>query len=51
MDILEAVQAECMDIEFLKKEFGRDITFWGGVGAQSVLARTTPQQVTEGVCG
>ena len=49
IDILEALQAECMDIEQLKREFGKDITFWGGVGAQSVLARTTPEQVIEGV--
>jgi len=49
IDILQAVQAECMDIEYLKREFGKDIAFWGGVGAQSVLARTTPEQVIEGV--
>lgn len=49
IDILEAVQAECMDLEQLKREFGRDLTFWGGVGAQSVLARTAPEQVAEGV--
>jgi uroporphyrinogen decarboxylase len=49
IDVLEAVQAECMDISFLKREFGKDISFWGGVGAQSVLARTTPQQVMDGV--
>jgi uroporphyrinogen decarboxylase len=49
IDVLEAVQAETMDIAHLKREFGRDIAFWGGVGAQSVLARTTPEQVVEGV--
>lgn len=49
VDVLEAVQAEAMDIAYLKREFGRDISFWGGVGAQSVLARTTPGQVIEGV--
>jgi len=49
IDILEAVQAEAMDIAPLKREFGRDLSFWGGVGAQSVLARTTPEQVREGV--
>jgi len=49
IDILEAVQAETMDLAYLKREFGRDISFWGGVGAQSVLARTTPEQVVEGV--
>jgi uroporphyrinogen decarboxylase len=47
--ILEAVQAECMDIAQLKREFGKDLSFWGAVGAQSVLARTTPAQVVAGV--
>ena len=49
IDVLEAVQAETMDLAQLKREFGRDICFWGGVGAQSVLARSTPRQVIEGV--
>jgi uroporphyrinogen decarboxylase len=49
VDILEAVQAEAMDIAGLKRRFGRDLCFWGGVGAQTLLARTTPQQVVEGV--
>ena len=49
IDILEAVQAECMDIGRLKREYGKDICFWGAVGAQTVLARTTPAQVAEGV--
>jgi uroporphyrinogen decarboxylase len=38
-----------MDIGALKREFGRDLAFWGGVGAQSVLARTTPDEVVDGV--
>jgi uroporphyrinogen decarboxylase len=49
IDVLEAVQAETMDIAYLKREFGRDICFWGGVGAQSVLARATREQVLTGV--
>jgi uroporphyrinogen decarboxylase len=49
IDVLEAVQAETMDIALLKQEFGIDISFWGAVGAQSVLARTTPRQVIDGV--
>jgi len=49
IDVLEAVQAETMDIGQLKREFGRDLSFWGAVGAQSVLARTTPEQVIAGV--
>jgi uroporphyrinogen decarboxylase len=49
IDVLEAVQPEAMDIRQLKREFGRDLCFWGGIGLQSTLARTTPAQVSEGV--
>jgi len=49
VDVLEAVQPEAMDLMCLKREFGRDIGFWGGVGAQSLMARATPAQVIEGV--
>lgn len=49
VDILEAVQAEAMDIGQLKREFGKDVTFWGGVGAQSVLARKERRDVIVGV--
>ena len=49
VDILEAVQPESMDLASLKREFGRDLSFWGGIGCQSVLTRETPEQVAEGV--
>jgi uroporphyrinogen decarboxylase len=49
VDVLEAVQPESMDLAGLKREFGRDLSFWGGIGAQSVLARTGRQAVLEGV--
>lgn len=49
VEVLEAVQAETMDIAFLKREYGREIAFWGGVGAQSVLARRSREEVIEGV--
>ena len=45
----DELQIYAMDIAELKREYGRDICFWGGVGAQSVLARTTPEQVKAGV--
>ena len=48
IDILEAVQPEAMDIVQLKREFGKDIAFWGGIGAQSVL-QGTPEEVIRGV--
>lgn len=37
IDIMDAIQPESMDIRFLKKEYGRDIVFFGGLGAQSTL--------------
>lgn len=48
LDVLEAVQPEAMDLSTLKREFGRDISFWGGVGAQHVL-QGTPEEVRAGV--
>ena len=48
VDILEAVQSEAMDLAALKREYGRSITFWGGIGAQSILGGT-PDEVRAGV--
>lgn len=47
-DILNPVQtsAEGMDPKWLKKEFGKLLTFWGGgVDTQHTLARGTPEEV------
>lgn len=47
-DILNPVQtsAKDMDPETLKREFGKDITFWGGgCNTKSVLNRATPDEV------
>lgn len=49
VNILEAVQPETMDIAELKRQYGQDITFWGAIGNQSVLARLQPQEVAERV--
>jgi uroporphyrinogen decarboxylase len=51
-DIINPVQTNCyqMDLLTLKKEFGRDITFWGGgVDTASVINRATPQEVRKDV--
>ncbi len=51
-EILNPVQisASGMEPERLKREFGKDITFWGGgVNTQSVLNRATPDEVKEHV--
>jgi uroporphyrinogen decarboxylase len=52
VDILNPVQvgATNMDSQQLKKEFGDDLSFWGGgVDTQSVLPNGTPQQVRDEV--
>ena len=52
VDILNPVQVSAtgMDSAELKREFGKDITFWGGgVDTQGVFGTGTPQQVREDV--
>ncbi len=48
VDILNPVQVSAagMDSKKLKREFGRDLTFWGGgCDTQRILPRGTPQEV------
>jgi len=52
IDILNPIQvsAKGMDTTSLKKDFGKDITFWGGgVDTQRVLPRGTHQEVRDEV--
>jgi uroporphyrinogen decarboxylase len=52
IDILNPVQVSAagMDTKALKREFGRDITFWGGgCNSQHVLLFGTPQEVADEV--
>jgi uroporphyrinogen decarboxylase len=47
-DIINPVQTNCVDMEpeRLKREFGRDIAFWGGgCDTAEVLNRSTPEEV------
>jgi len=51
-EILNPVQINAVNMEpwRLKKEFGHDITFWGGgCDTKSILNRATPQQVKDHV--
>ena len=47
IDALNPVQvaAAGMDTKRLKKEYGRDLTFWGAIDTQNVLPRGTPDDV------
>ncbi|MGI6777310.1 MAG: uroporphyrinogen decarboxylase family protein [Acetivibrionales bacterium] len=51
-DIINPVQISSRDMEpeKLKKEFGKDITFWGGgCDTRTILNRSTPEQVKDHV--
>lgn len=45
VDVLNPVQPECMDIAHLKKTYGNDITWWGGISTQKTLPYGTPEEV------
>jgi len=45
LDILHPIQPETMDIFHLKREFGNDITFCGGIRTQDLLPLGTPAEV------
>jgi len=52
LDAINPVQISCrgMEAEGLKRDFGHDLTFWGGgCDTQSVLPSGTPEQVREHV--
>ena len=50
IDILNPVQVNCKGMEdtaSLKKEFGKDLTFWGGSCDNAILAFGSPEAVRE----
>jgi len=44
LKVLEPVQP-VMDLSRLKREFGKDLVFWGGIETQNLLPFGTPEQV------
>lgn len=45
LDILHPIQPEAMDIFDLKRRFGRDLTFCGGVSTQDLLVHGRPEDI------
>lgn len=45
VDVVNPIQPEVMDIAVIKREYGHDLTLYGGVGAQSLLVHGTPDMV------
>ncbi len=46
LQIFHPLQPEGMDISQIKQEFGKDLTFRGGIGMQTVVTRGAPEEVT-----
>ncbi len=45
LDILNPVQPETMDVGWLKKEYGAELTFFGGICTQRILPDGSPDDV------
>jgi uroporphyrinogen decarboxylase len=49
LDIFNTFQPELMDPELMKREYGRHLTFYGGISTQRVLPFATPEEVKQNV--
>lgn len=47
LDVYNTVQPEIYDLKKIKKEYGKDLTFYGGISTQQFLPFATPDQVRE----
>lgn len=51
VDVFNPFQPEVMDVRRMKREYGRDLCFWGGVSIQQTLPYGTPDDVRSEVRG
>ena len=51
VDVLNPLQPEVMDPAAIKRAFGRDLAFWGGLGTQTTLPFGSPAEVRQTVRG
>lgn len=49
VNILNPIQPECMDPAKLKREYGKDLVFFGTVGVQSILPHGSPEDIKKEV--
>ncbi|MFA6174062.1 MAG: uroporphyrinogen decarboxylase family protein [Kiritimatiellales bacterium] len=49
VEVLNPVQPECNDLRRIKEKYGDRLSFWGGIGVQSVLPHGTPDDVRRAV--
>jgi uroporphyrinogen decarboxylase len=50
INILNPLQPECVDADYIKKQYGGRLAFWGAIGVQSVIPFGTPDEVYAHVC-
>jgi uroporphyrinogen decarboxylase len=49
MDIYNTLQPEIYDLEEMKRQYGKDVTFYGGISTQQFLPFATPDEVKQKV--
>jgi len=49
VSILNPLQPECLDLTAVKREYGKDLMFWGAIGTQTTMPFSTPAEVYETV--
>jgi uroporphyrinogen decarboxylase len=45
LDVFNTFQPEVMDVDWCKREYGRHLTFYGGISTQQVLPRTSASEL------
>jgi uroporphyrinogen decarboxylase len=49
VEVLNPIQPECNDLTEIQKKYKNKLSFWGGIGLQSVMFNGTPEEVTSKV--
>lgn len=49
VEVLNPIQPECNDLKAIFSKYKDKLSFWGGIGVQSVMPNGTPEQVREKV--
>lgn len=47
VEAINPIQPEVMDVSFLKREYGKDVTLYGGMGCQSTIPLLKPEDVVK----
>jgi uroporphyrinogen decarboxylase len=49
LDVLESLQPEAMDVYAIKRQFGKDLRLWGGLGTQRLIPFGAPAEIRQEV--